>query len=67
VKPFGDPVVESVAEGRVTAELVRASTRASLGVGGRRTQDGRSGSHIGPVTRAVLHHVGCPVDDVPHD
>ncbi|WP_167738775.1 hypothetical protein [Streptomyces ossamyceticus] len=56
-----------MAEGRVTAELVRASTRASLGVGGRRTRDGRPGSHIGPVTRAVLHHVGCPVDDVPHD
>ncbi|WP_316730304.1 universal stress protein [Streptomyces sp. 11x1] len=63
----GVPVVETVAEGRVTAELVRASTGASLAVVGRRTRDGRPGSHIGRVTHAVLHHVGCPVAVVPHD
>ncbi|WP_374117264.1 hypothetical protein [Streptomyces sp. MNU76] len=34
---------------------------------GRRTRDGRPGSHIGPVTHAVPHHVGCPVAVVPHD
>nr|WP_308408360.1 universal stress protein [Streptomyces neyagawaensis] len=63
----GVPVVETVAEGRVTSELVRASTGASLVVVGRRTRDGRLGSHIGPVTHAVLHHVCCPVAVVPHD
>lgn len=62
----GVPVVETVAEGRVSAEIVRAATGASLLVVGRRTRDGRPGNHIGPVTHAVLHHVGCPVAVVPH-
>lgn len=63
----GVPVVETVAEGRVAAELVRASTGASLVVVGRRTRSGRLGNHVGPVTHGVLHHVGCPVAVVPHD
>ncbi|MDX2936101.1 universal stress protein [Streptomyces ipomoeae] len=61
------PVVETVAEGRVTAEVVRASSGASLVVVGRRKRNTSLGDHIGPVTHAVLHHVGCPVAVVPHD
>ncbi|MCD7442281.1 universal stress protein [Streptomyces lincolnensis] len=60
-------VVETVREGRVAGELVRACSGASLAVVGRRTRAGRPGGHIGPVTHAVLHHVRCPVAVVPHD
>ncbi|MGW0821665.1 universal stress protein [Streptomyces sp. NPDC002845] len=59
-------VTETVTEGRAGAELVRASTGASLVVVGRRTRDSRLGTRIGPVTHAVLHHVRCPVAVVPH-
>ncbi|WP_155056103.1 universal stress protein [Streptomyces blattellae] len=59
-------VTETVAEGRAATELVRASTGAALVVVGRRTRNSPLGTHIGPVTHAVLHHVGCPVAVVPH-
>ncbi|GCB42901.1 universal stress protein [Streptomyces sp. NL15-2K] len=59
-------VTESVSEGRAATALVRASSGASLVVVGRRTRDGRLGTHIGPVTHAALHHIGCPVAVVPH-
>ncbi|CAL9345749.1 Universal stress protein [Streptomyces sp. enrichment culture] len=62
------PVVETVAEGRAAAELVRASAGASLVVVGRRDHGThRPGPHVGPVTHAVLHHVACPVAVVPHE
>jgi nucleotide-binding universal stress UspA family protein len=54
-------VTETVSEGRAAAALVHASSRASLVIVGRRTRDSSLGTHIGPVTHAVLHHVGCPV------
>ncbi|MFJ2263724.1 universal stress protein [Streptomyces sp. NPDC087844] len=59
-------VTATVCEGRAATELVRASAGASLVVVGRRTRDGRFGTHLGPVAHAVLHHVGCPVAVVPH-
>ncbi|MFF3817864.1 universal stress protein [Streptomyces bluensis] len=62
----GVPVTETVGEGRAATALVRASTRASLVVVGRRTRGSRLGTHIGPVTHAVLHHADCPVAVVPH-
>ncbi|KOU74156.1 universal stress family protein [Streptomyces sp. MMG1533] len=62
----GISVTETVSEGRAATALVRAASGASLVVVGRRTRDGRLGTHIGPVTHAALHHVGCPVAVVPH-
>lgn len=59
------PVSETVPSGRPAAELVRAAEGAGLAVVGRRT-GGPAGDHTGPVTRAVLHHVSCPVAVVPH-
>ncbi|MDX3637129.1 MULTISPECIES: universal stress protein [Streptomyces] len=60
-------VTETVSEGRAATALVRASAGASLVVVGRRPRDSRLGPHVGAVTHAVLHHVGCPVAVVPHD
>ncbi|MGC5038088.1 universal stress protein [Streptomyces sp. DT190] len=54
-------------EGRVAPELVRAASGASLAVVGRRNRGAHPGTHVGPVTHAVLHHVACPVAVVPHD
>ncbi|MFC8419836.1 universal stress protein [Streptomyces sp. NPDC057236] len=61
------PVTKTVTEGRATVALVRAARGAGLLVVGRRTTGHRVGVHTGPVTHAVLHHVGCPVAVVPHD
>jgi len=63
----GVSVVETVSEGRAATALVGAAAGASLVVVGRRPRDRRLGPHIGAVTHAVLHHVGCPVAVVPHD
>ncbi|WP_327730865.1 universal stress protein [Streptomyces sp. NBC_00487] len=62
----GVAVTETVSEERAATTLVRASAGAALLVVGRRTRAGRLGPHTGPVTHAVLHHVGCPVAVVPH-
>ncbi|WP_405917936.1 universal stress protein [Streptomyces sp. NBC_00728] len=47
--------------------LVEASRNASLVVVGRRNRQTLVGTHIGPVTQAVLHHSAAPVAVVPHD
>ncbi|MEU9188893.1 universal stress protein [Streptomyces sp. NPDC048484] len=60
-------VTEAVTEGRAAPALVHATKDAGLLVVGRRTSGNRPGAHTGPVTHAVLHHVGCPVVVVPHD
>ncbi|MEV0017066.1 universal stress protein [Streptomyces tendae] len=60
------PVTETVTEGRAAVVLVRAAQDAGLLVVGRRGLDHRVGVFTGPVTHAVLHHVGCPVAVVPH-
>ncbi|MEU8845638.1 universal stress protein [Streptomyces sp. NPDC048564] len=61
------PVTETVTEGRAAAVLVQAAQDAGLLVVGRRGIDHQVGVCTGPVTHAVLHHVGCPVAVVPHD
>ncbi|MFJ4557385.1 universal stress protein [Streptomyces massasporeus] len=61
------PVTEMVIEGRAAVVLMRAAHDACLLVVGRRGIDHQVGVHTGPVTHAVLHHVGCPVAVVPHD
>ncbi|MEU8989200.1 universal stress protein [Streptomyces sp. NPDC048558] len=61
------PVTETVTEGRAAAVLVQAAQDAGLLVVGRRGIDHQVGVYTGPVTHAVLHHVGCPVAVVPHD
>uniref|UniRef100_UPI00351F469E universal stress protein n=1 Tax=Streptomyces sp. IBSBF 2507 TaxID=2903530 RepID=UPI00351F469E len=60
------PVTETVTEGRAAVVLVRAAQGAGLLVVGRRGLDHRVGVFTGPVTHAVLHHVGRPVAVVPH-
>ncbi|MEU3289414.1 universal stress protein [Streptomyces longwoodensis] len=47
--------------------LVDASHDAALVVVGRRTRRSAVGTHIGPVTQALLHHAAAPVAVVPHD
>ncbi|MEU3854416.1 universal stress protein [Streptomyces sp. NPDC029554] len=61
------PVTETVTEGRAAVVLAQAAQDAGLLVVGRRGIDHQVGVHVGPVTHAVLHHVGCPVAVVPHD
>ncbi|MGW3248915.1 universal stress protein [Streptomyces sp. NPDC001070] len=52
--------------GRAADHLVDASAEAGLLVVGRRIRRSAVGSHIGPVTHAVLHHSAAPVAVVPH-
>ncbi|MFC9504853.1 universal stress protein [Streptomyces sp. NPDC057002] len=60
-------VVEVSRSGGAAAHLIEASRQASLVVVGRRVRRGPFGTHIGPVTHAVLHHASAPVAVVPHD
>lgn len=59
-------VDERLGAGSTAQLLVAAAEDAELLVVGRRKR-GLMGSHLGPVTHAVLHHVACPVAVVPHD
>ncbi|MER6156338.1 universal stress protein [Streptomyces sp. NPDC001868] len=52
--------------GGAGAHLVDASREAALVVVGRRIRRAPVGSHVGPVTHAVLHHASAPVAVVPH-
>lgn len=64
------PGVEVTGEsviGDAGAHLADASRDASLEVVGRRVRRAPLGSHIGPVTDAVLRHAAAPVVVVPHD
>lgn len=63
----GVEVTETVAEGRAQSALLRSASGASLLVVGRHLTDRPAGPRIGPVTRAAIHHVGCPVAVVPHE
>ncbi|MFF6994312.1 universal stress protein [Streptomyces sp. NPDC008313] len=47
--------------------LVDASRDAALVVVGRRIRRSAVGTHIGPVTQALLHHAAAPVAVIPHD
>ncbi|MDB1087296.1 universal stress protein [Streptomyces sp. ACA25] len=61
------PVTEQAVIGRPAQHLVEAATEAGLVVVGRRIRRAPFGTHIGPVTHAVLHHAYAPVAVVPHD
>ncbi|MET7481677.1 universal stress protein [Streptomyces sp. NPDC005538] len=63
------PDVEVTQESRYGSAavlLVDAARTASLVVVGRRIRRNPLGTHIGPVTHAVLHHSTAPVAVVPH-
>ncbi|MEV0414902.1 universal stress protein [Streptomyces sp. NPDC050448] len=60
-------VLETVVEGKASTALVRAASAASLLVVGRRLAERPTLPHIGPVTRAAIHHAGCPLVVVPHE
>ena len=60
-------VVESVSEGKAPTALIRAASGASLLVVGHRLAERPVGPRTGPVTHAVIHHIGCPVAVVPHE
>ena len=47
--------------------LVETAAQASLLIVGRRNRRTRIGTHLGPVTHAVMHHARSPVAVVPHD
>lgn len=59
-------VVEAVSEGKATTALIGAASAASLLVVGHRLAERPVGPRTGPVTPAVIHHVGCPMAVVPH-
>jgi nucleotide-binding universal stress UspA family protein len=63
----GIEVNEQAVIGSAGSHLVDASRDASLVVVGRRNRRTPAGSHIGPVTQAVLHHSAAPVAVIPHD
>ena len=60
-------VVEASGWGSPAVQLVDASHEASLVVVGRRIRRSPLGTHIGPVTHAVLHHSTAPVAVIAHD
>ncbi|MFC4494360.1 universal stress protein [Streptomyces ovatisporus] len=47
--------------------LVEAATQASMLIVGRRNRRSRIGTHLGPVTHAVMHHARAPLAIVPYD
>ncbi|MFJ3945336.1 universal stress protein [Streptomyces griseoaurantiacus] len=60
-------VTTQVTVGGAGHHLVDASHDAALVVVGRRIRRAAVGTHVGPVTQALLHHAACPVAVVPHD
>ncbi|MFC7259316.1 universal stress protein [Streptomyces lutosisoli] len=63
----GVEVNEQAVTGSAASHLVEASREAALVVVGRRNRHTPVGTHIGPVTQAVLHHAAAPVAVIPHD
>ncbi|MGX1372557.1 nucleotide-binding universal stress UspA family protein [Streptomyces canus] len=64
------PAVEVITQttvGGAGPHLIEASHDAALVVVGRRIRRSAVGTHIGPVTQALLHHATSPVAVVPHD
>ncbi|WP_149828810.1 universal stress protein [Streptomyces tailanensis] len=64
------PAVEVIEEsrlGKAADHLVDASHTSSLVIVGRRIRHSPLGTHIGPITHAVLHHATAPVAVVAHD
>jgi len=60
-------VTTRITVGGAGHHLVDASHDAALVVVGRRIRRTAMGTHIGPVTQALLHHAAAPVAVVPHD
>lgn len=60
----GVTVAEQLVVGSAAQVLTEAARRAGLAVVGRRPRRG-VGTHVGPVTHAVVHHAPCPVAVVP--
>jgi nucleotide-binding universal stress UspA family protein len=63
----GVEVIEQSTVGQAAQHLIEAASDACLVVVGRRTRHSAIGTHVGPVTHAVLHHSPAPVAVVPHD
>ncbi|MFJ9609032.1 universal stress protein [Kitasatospora sp. NPDC101176] len=59
-------VTADLVRGTATIELVAAAAAARLVVLGHRIRHRPLGAHLGPVARAAIHHVHCPVAIVPH-
>ncbi|MFD6289524.1 universal stress protein [Streptomyces sp. NPDC060205] len=59
-------VVECVPQDKASTALIGAASAAGLLVVGHRLAERPVGPRTGPVTHAVIHHVGCPVAVVPH-
>ncbi|MFE9017610.1 universal stress protein [Streptomyces sp. NPDC007808] len=60
-------ITEETPSGSPGIRLVDAAKEASLVVVGRRIRRSPFGTHIGPVTHAVLHHATAPVAVVAHN
>ncbi|MCS0604212.1 universal stress protein [Streptomyces sp. LP11] len=60
-------VVEECEFASPSLRMIEAARDASLVVVGRRRRPAGYGTHVGPVTHAVLHHSAAPVAVVPHD
>lgn len=63
----GVEVLEQPVMGRPGRELAKSAYDSALLIVGRRARRARTGSHIGPVTHAVMHHAIAPVIVVPHE
>ncbi|MBI2243227.1 MAG: universal stress protein [Nocardioides sp.] len=61
VTTTADSVTCDVHWARPVEALVRATQRSSVLVLNRRSAERPLGPHLGPITRAVLHHAECPV------
>jgi nucleotide-binding universal stress UspA family protein len=59
-------VLETVVADKPANALLRAASGAGLLVVGHRLTERPTVPRTGPVTHAVIHHVGCPVAVVPH-
>ncbi|MET3983012.1 universal stress protein [Streptomyces sp. PvR034] len=72
LKPWRDkyPAVDVTSRanaGHASTELLDATSEAGLIVVGRRIRRSSIGTHIGPVTHAVLHHSKAPVAVIAHE
>ncbi|WP_406090543.1 universal stress protein [Streptomyces sp. NBC_01013] len=59
-------VTSRASVGHAATDLVGSSSDAALAIVGRRIRRSAVGSHIGPVTHAVLHHSRAPVAVIAH-
>ncbi|MFC4495672.1 universal stress protein [Streptomyces ovatisporus] len=53
--------------GQPSSLLIEAAAGASMLVVGRRARHSRTGTHVGPVDHAVMHHVRTPIAVVAHE